>query len=108
MSYGREQAEALYEIAEGMAIGMASQGLWETKEGKKLSVKEMTTSHIKNCINMLNRNNSPFADIYVPMFERELAERKEEDLQRDYENSVEMAEYCERYEQTYNHEDGSL
>lgn len=36
------------------------------------------------------------------------ADKREEDLQRDYENSVEMAEYCEQYEPTYNPEDGSL
>ena len=33
---------------------------------------------------------------------------KEQEAQRDYEASVEMAEYCERYEQTYNPEDGSM
>lgn len=34
---------------------------------------------------------------------------KEQKAQRDNEASVEMAEYCERYEQTYNNpEDGSM
>ena len=33
---------------------------------------------------------------------------KEHEVQRDYDASVEMAEYCERYEQTYNPEDGSM
>ena len=33
---------------------------------------------------------------------------KEQEAQRDYEASVEMAEYYERYEQTYNPEDGSM
>ena len=33
---------------------------------------------------------------------------KEQEAQRDYEASVDMAEYCERYEQTYNPEDGSM
>ena len=33
---------------------------------------------------------------------------KEQEAQRNYEASVEMAEYCERYEQTYNPEDGSM
>lgn len=33
---------------------------------------------------------------------------KEQEAQRDYEASIEMAEYCERYEQTYNPEDGSM
>lgn len=75
-SYEREQAEEWDEMAEVMAIGMASRGLWETKEGKVLSVKEMETSHINNCIKMLKRNNSPFAYIYVPMFEEELRERR--------------------------------
>ena len=33
---------------------------------------------------------------------------KEQEAKRDYEASVEMAEYCERYEQTYNPNDGSM
>lgn len=37
-----------------------------------------------------------------------LALLKEQEAQRDYEASVDMAEYCERYEQTYNPEDGSM
>lgn len=32
----------------------------------------------------------------------------EQEAQRDYEASIEMAQYCERYEQTYNPEDGSM
>ena len=32
----------------------------------------------------------------------------EQEAQRDYEASVDMMEYCERYEQTYNPEDGSM
>ena len=33
---------------------------------------------------------------------------KEQEAQHDYEASIEMTEYCERYEQTYNTEDGSM
>ena len=33
---------------------------------------------------------------------------KEQEAQHEYEASIEMAEYCERYEQTYNPEDGSM
>lgn len=33
---------------------------------------------------------------------------KNVDTQRDYEAAVEMAEYCERYEPTYNADDGSM
>lgn len=28
---------------------------WETKDGKRLNIKDMETSHIKNCIAMLKR-----------------------------------------------------
>ena len=37
-----------------------------------------------------------------------LALLKEQEAQCDYEASIEMAEYCERYEQTYNPEDGNM
>ena len=33
---------------------------------------------------------------------------KEQEAQRDYEASVELAEYCESYKQTYNQEDGRM
>lgn len=29
---------------------------WTTREGKKLKISEMETSHIKNCIALLDRN----------------------------------------------------
>ena len=37
-----------------------------------------------------------------------LLKAQEQDAQREYEAAVEMAEYCERYEPTYNPEDGSM
>ena len=37
-----------------------------------------------------------------------LKAQEREDGQRDYEAAVEMQEYCERYEPTYNAEDGSM
>lgn len=36
------------------------------------------------------------------------AQEQNEDAQRYYEAAVEMAEYCERYEPTYNPDDGSM
>ena len=46
---------------------------------------------------------------YCSRYEEYLDEEvKEQEAQRDYEASVDMAEYCERYEQTYNPEDGSM
>lgn len=37
-----------------------------------------------------------------------LLKAQEQEAQRDYEAAVEMTEYCERYEPTYNPEDGSM
>lgn len=34
-----------------------SDWIWTTKEGKKLSVKDMDTNHIKNCIKMIYKKN---------------------------------------------------
>ena len=46
--------------------------------------------------------------VELDMFREVLSLLKEQEAQRDYEASVEMAEYCERYEPTYNPEDGSM
>jgi len=59
--------------------------IWTTKDGKQIPVKEMTTQHIKNCINMLKRNGfishstlacyltdpGPLGDMAQLQFERE-------------------------------------
>ena len=37
-----------------------------------------------------------------------LLEAQDEQVQREYESAVEMQQYCERYEPTYNPEDGSM
>lgn len=87
MSYGREYlADNAYEIEqahnkwEDMCIraeNNAMHGLWIKKDGELIHVSNMETSHIHNCIKMLNRNDSPFKDIYIPMFERELKKRND-------------------------------
>lgn len=35
-------------------------------------------------------------------------QKQEQDAQQNYEAAVEMTEYCERYEPTYNEEDGNM
>jgi len=35
---------------------------WTTKDGKRILFKDMETSHIKNCIAMLNREMPSFED----------------------------------------------
>lgn len=73
-AYESEQALKLWE----KASIYASKGIWHTKDGRMLLVEDMTTQHIHNCIRMMERNNNPLLDVYRPMFEKELAKRKEE------------------------------
>ena len=78
MSYGQEIAmeqmierELIYQHA----CDMAEKGLWETKDGQILSVSKMTDQHISNCIAMLKRSNSPYAEPFIIMFENEQNKR---------------------------------
>lgn len=73
----------LFEEMYQKAVCNAYHGLWQTKDGDWLHVTEMGSQHIKNCIRMLEHNNSPFADIYIPMFKEEL-ERREENKHERY------------------------
>lgn len=78
MSYGNECAiEQLIEreLIYQHACDMAQKGIWETKDGIKLSVSKMTDNHIANCIAMLKRGNSPYADPFIEMFEKEQSKR---------------------------------
>lgn len=57
----------------------ARMGNWTTKDGKTIKIKDMETSHIKNCIAFIKRND--MIDLYEPFvvaFEEELKRRGEE------------------------------
>ena len=55
----------------------------------------------------LNGTTEPFDTFYDSAME-EYENAKRADTKRDYQAAVEMTEYCERYESTYNPEDGSM
>lgn len=78
MSYGSECATEQMierELIYAHAQDLAKKGIWETKDGRKLRVSEMTDSHISNCLSMLMRGNSPYADPFICMFEAEQKRR---------------------------------
>ena len=49
-----------------------------------------------------------FSDAFAVVIGEWQKKQEAQDRKRDYEAAVEMAEYCERYESTYNPEDGSM
>jgi len=58
----------------------AKMGIWHTKDGKELKIKNMETSHIKNCIAFIRRNDkNDMYEPYIKVFEEELKRRKRYD-----------------------------
>ena len=49
---------------------------WRMKDNSLIAIKDMKTSHIKNCIKMIYRSNSKWRHQYLRFFEEELRERK--------------------------------
>lgn len=47
---------------------------WETRDGRKLELSEMSDRHIKNCLNMLRRNPEKNKQA-IKWFEIELRDR---------------------------------
>lgn len=79
MSWAEEQSwfgledlvlEAIYEENENIR-----NGIWVAKDGTKYSISEMTTSHIKNCIRMIQRSNYHWRPEYFEPLIQELKRR---------------------------------
>ena len=49
---------------------------WRMKNGELIAIKDMDTSHIKNCIKMIYRSNGKWRHQYLRYFEAELRKRK--------------------------------
>lgn len=78
MSYGREidvEQTIENELIYARAQSEAEKGLWTMKDGTKIHVSEMTDRHIANCLAMLKRGSSPYADPFICMFEEEQRKR---------------------------------
>jgi hypothetical protein len=54
---------------------LARGGVWVTKEGEHINIRDMTTKHIQNCLRMLEDNTSENAEIYTDLMIKELARR---------------------------------
>ena len=79
MSWAEEQSwfgledlvlDAIYEAEEDLR-----NGIWVAKDGTKYSISKMTTSHIKNCIRMIQRSNYRWRPEYLEPLTQELERR---------------------------------
>lgn len=50
--------------------------VWKQADGNLIAIKDMETSHIKNCIKMIYRKNGTWRHQYLRYFENELRRRK--------------------------------
>ena len=83
LSYGEEAQIASWVEEQVYYDNITSQidkGIWTQKNGEQINITEMTTSHIQNCINMLNRKleknaYNEFEELWVHRFKKELAFR---------------------------------
>lgn len=49
---------------------------WRMADGNLIAIRDMETSHIKNCIKMIYRKNGTWRHQYLRYFEAELRKRK--------------------------------
>ena len=49
---------------------------WRMADGNLIAIRDMETSHIKNCIKMIYRKNGTWRRQYLRYFETELRKRK--------------------------------
>lgn len=78
MSMGREAAierDVDATIAYMQHMDRLIKGLWTQKNGKLISIHEMTVNHILNCIRMLQDRQDDIAEGWLNRFSKELQER---------------------------------
>lgn len=63
---------AIYEQQENL-----EKGIWEAKDGTKFLISKMQTSHIKNCIRMIQRSNYYWRPEYLEPLTQELKRRQQ-------------------------------
>lgn len=71
MGYGSEIAEEMegdFAVLEAIIETSAREGIWTTRDGRRIAVEDMTDSHIRNTIAYLKRND--VCDIYLPWITR--------------------------------------
>ena len=73
--------------SEDMELGLdPCYGMWTTKEGKQIPIRDMKYSHIQNCIALLKKHEPQNFESWVDRFEIELRLQKLEGIKLDWED----------------------
>lgn len=68
-------------IAELTLERLAVEGIWQTKDGNRVKIENMSDSHLRNTINMLKRSKSKWGDgakiSYIKQMEEEMNIRQQ-------------------------------
>lgn len=78
MSLGREAAlemEIDADVAYHQHMTRLMKGLWTQKNGKQISMHDMTVNHILNCIRMLQGRHDDISEGWLQRFREELQDR---------------------------------
>ena len=59
-----------------LSVEFISIPAWRMRDGNLIAIRDMETSHIKNCIKMIYRSNGTWRHQYLRYFEAELRKRK--------------------------------
>ena len=79
-----------------------------TKLEKVIDSLGRCTCHVPDACRDCAYDNKPSPECWLTLEHDALELLKEQEAQRDYEAQSDMRDYCEHYEPTYNHEDGSM
>ena len=79
--------DGTWDLDDGLIEPNYDRGYWTTKDNKRLKIELMETSHIKNTINLLERNfkklDKYYKQYYQDYFEFKIEELKDELKKRD-------------------------
>jgi hypothetical protein len=79
MSMGSEHLEDMeirHMIFESHIEDMAYKGVWNTRDGRVINIKDMETSHLKNTVKMLERKGDYMWDLHIAKMKREIQKRE--------------------------------